>query len=80
LPRWRLRALAEEATEPNRAAMRAYQRYKAIGSFPADELVAWYSGLIREAEDAYERSKLDGNGAKLDAVFDLMLLRFQSGR
>lgn len=46
-----LRDRADELTPQNRAALDAYREFKATGEFPDDELVRWYSGIIRAAED-----------------------------
>ncbi len=56
-PEQRVRENADEFNDRTRKAYRFYLRCKATGNFPDDDIVAWYSGLIREMEDAVERAE-----------------------
>lgn len=54
-----LRKLASDMTDANRRAYRFYTECKATGRFPDDAIVRWYSGLIREVEDAHAQHQRD---------------------
>lgn len=79
-----LRSLAHELTDQNRAAVAFYNRCKATASFPADPLVRWYAGLIREAEDDAARvgaDRIEKNGRELtEAVIVTLKVMASRGR
>lgn len=37
----------------------AYYRFKAVGRFPDDPVVLWWSGILREAEDEFVQAAGD---------------------
>jgi len=73
---WReLRRKAEDMTPENRAAYKAYKSFKATGRFPDDPIVTWYSGIIREMEDAVENRNHSRVSDQLVILLEVMKVR-----
>lgn len=70
-----LRELAEEIGPENRAAWRFYLQCKATGRFPDDRIVAWYSGIFREAEDSHARYLAERGTLALEVAAELLILK-----
>lgn len=59
----------------NRSAYAFYKQCKAVNKWPDDPIVDWYSGLIRELEDAYDRTQADRNFLQLSLLVELAKIR-----
>lgn len=70
-----LRKLAEDMTEQNRTAYKAYKRFKATANFPDDPIVEWYSGIIRDIEDAHTRRQQSKITESFDILCEILKVR-----
>lgn len=71
-----LRATATELTPENRKAYERYKEFKAVGRFPDDPLVNWYSGIIREVEEEHDRYLEDKRVVPIEILTELIRVRY----
>lgn len=66
---------APDMTPENQAAFDFYRECRAIGTFPDDDLVRWYSAIIRDVWDEADRRPVERQTAAIKGLCDLIALR-----
>jgi hypothetical protein len=64
-------------TSENAEALRFYRECRAVGIFPDDAIVKWYSGLIREVENEADRLPVERQTAATLQLLTILTLKFR---